>query len=358
MFKKITFQNYHNICSWTALILLIAAELMSFGLIQGFWSFGRSWPLGGVILLTLLMAIGKWIKDRSIFKSVILTKLLANAISPRPLGTAYLLLFAIHIGWLTNVTMSLFLPNKDLCGLIINVGVCLFGLFVLTVFFPFAQEKKEEGCIKVFVTGISTIMGKVPNTYAAINIRPLVRILQLAANDEKSELLILQTEDFKKDEENQSNKIYDTLSQLVWEEGYGLCKEEFMKMELDDRIRQYIRDVAKKEFPEKMSALDNLNIQFSTPCDYNDFKSCFNALNDLIIDKDDARHKLIFNLTPGTKLVSSLITLHAIHGGRDLYFYSQDSKIEDDKHLQPVDKNRIPLHNILSQALETMDAQD
>ena len=72
-------------------------------------------------------------------------------------------------------------------------------------------------------------------------------------------------------------------------------------------------------------------------------------------ENDNDSNVLFFNLTPGTGVVGSLMTLMAIDGDRSLYYFSQDSRLQEDKRLKVVDKSQIPLKNLLSQALETLE---
>ena len=352
--------------SCIVLVLLLIGEFFAFQWTQSLWFGCMPWVLGGIGIVFVLLILAKWIREHFIIRSVILTKLLSNAIVPTTLGTFYLLIFVIHIGWLTNVAMSMFMPAEKLNDLLFNVGICIVGLIVLTIFFPYAQDQKVEKPVKVFVSGISALYN-LPKKYQDLNIRPFVRILQLAGNTDDCEMLVLQTKEFTDNDKAQRDNMYEALSSLVWkkdgdteEEKPKIAKEYFKKLSLNEQIRIYIKEVARREFPEKHECIDKLKISFTEPCDYNVFQSCFTALNSVLKEKDDSNHQLIFNLTPGTALVSAVISLHAIDGDRQLYYYSQDrrSSLKDEEKLMPADKKQIPLRNILSQALEKIETQD
>ena len=74
-----------------------------------------------------------------------------------------------------------------------------------------------------------------------------------------------------------------------------------------------------------------------------------------LLKKDDSGHQLIFNLTPGTGIVGALMTLLAIDGDRSLFYYSQDKSLPDTLRIKEVDKSKIPLESLLSQALERLE---
>ena len=101
-------------------------------------------------------------------------------------------------------------------------------------------------------------------------------------------------------------------------------------------------------FPKQNVFVERLQIDFTDPCDYDDFEQCFQILDNAIKKEDNNNQLLYFNLTPGTGIVGSLMTLFSIDKDRQLFFYSQNSS----KELLPVDKSRLPLENLLSQALE------
>ena len=56
----------------------------------------------------------------------------------------------------------------------------------------------------------------------------------------------------------------------------------------------------------------------------------------------------------GTVTMSSVMTLIAVDGDRDLYYYSQDTNQSECLRMKKVNKSMIPLENLLSQALENI----
>ena len=162
--------------------------------------------------------------------------------------------------------------------------------------------------------------------------------------------------------EKTNTKIKEVLS-FIFKERYpdnpaldDLLKEIDKKRKIEDSLRILIKEVAKIEFPLK-TWIDNMKIEFTPACDYNVFDQCFNTLLPIVKAKDDISHRLIFNLTPGTGIVGSLMTLMAIDSDRELFYYSQEKNEEDSdmNRLKRIEKKNVPLQNILSQAIATLD---
>lgn len=341
-----------NTYSFLALLLVFVGETLSLIAIRHNYNWQTWGPWVGLIfgLIILLWLVGWCMHVRFGFKSIIVTKLLANAISPQWLGVIYLLSFVIHIGWLTNAVMSLFMPNDPFCNVVINILVCIVGMALLIWFFPNGRQKKIGSPRKVFVSGISEIKvpwSKIPSD---LNLRPLARELQNTNDDfEDCELLILLS-DF-------NNASKETITESVRSVLDFIGKETVSidGLSTDQQIKLLIKEVIKHEFPKK-KWVDQLAIEFSIPCNYDKFPDCFRAISPLVESKDDDNHRLIFNLTPGTGIVGSLMTLLAIDGDRELYYYRQEKSntISDYDRFQPVNKSDIPLKNLLSQALERL----
>lgn len=377
--------------SWFVIILIVIGEgLALWGLRSEEWLFFGPGVFISIAIGVFLVHLGR--KANHIFgiRSVILTKLLANAISPRPLGTIYLLFFVIHVGWLTNAAMLLFTPTANFCDVMIAAGTCVLGMAALICFFPVGSSQKAAGSSKVFVSGMSFI--SVPRDgYDKLNLIPLVRILQLMEQTKSHcRLIILKTSALVKYSKDNPDKFvgqtetffkvmqvikaeYDKVSKY-----YGGTNEDpapdFNRM-LDDirnstdeeeQVEILIRAIVFTEFPDRRWMNGLLDIEFTKACDYNkDFEGCFAELNSSVSPLDDENHQLYFNCTPGTSTVGSVMTLLAIDGDRKLYYYSQEEmtagmtpleKLDfKAKLLKPVDKNKIPLYNLLSQALDKFE---
>ena len=342
-----------NFFSAIALVLVMVSEVL-------LWWFARNmmwrpfWRVATVAVLLLamwwLVALIHGYKFKP--KSEILTKLLANAVSPRALGVWYLLTFAIHIGWLADGIMYLYLHfTFELSIVFASIGICIVGLAVLIVFFPDGRIKKDENAKRVFVSGISLVNVPYDKVYKKLTLRPLVSVLR-NITDSNCELLILLSDFGNPDK----NKITDGINKVL--EFISSAETVDKDMPVTEQLSVVIREVAKHEFPEKQELINGIKIYFTEPCNYNVFSQCFATLKPFIKKLDDKTHLLAFNMTPGTGIIGSLMTLMAIHADRDLYYYSQDDNVDDAQRLTLVDKTKVPLRSLLSQALENIKKDD
>ena len=358
-----------DVYSWVAIALVITGESFALCCIRDNWHTWWPWTLLTILLLVTLWIVGIKQHHRFSVRSVILTKLLANAIVPRRLGTIYLLFFVIHIGWLTNTAMSLYNPNENLLDVLISFGICIMGILSLIIFFPNGGEQKDDNPTKVFISGISSI------NFSKKNLLPIVRMLQLTNNDnDHCELLVLHSnyysdpqnidwvnKNFKEYFNYAIERINDENLQQKIRSDIVSCNNITMRLKL------LLKMVALAEFPQKKWIFDNLKITFSEQCDYETFDSCFNTLDKLVKERDTTQNLLFFNLTPGTVNVGALMTLMAIDGLRKLYYYipkneaesqKEESEDEKSKRLVEVKKKDIPLKGLLSQALDSFETEN
>lgn len=338
--------------SWIAVTLVIVSEVLMLFLSQTHYTV----LLTVSLLLLLLWGICKMMGLSFSFRRTV-SKLLANAISPTSLGTVYLLFFVIHIGWLGNAVHGLFSETgDDFMSVLFSTLVCIVGLLALVFFFPDGKEEKDKNAKETIVSAMSLI--GIPRTrdYKELNLRPLVRILQ-GRQLSNCELLILRSDFNKMSDSDLCVKIKEVMDFIFSykNEDEKLVPDLLKGKTVREQLEVLIKKVAEIEFPEQKENIKSLTIDWTDPCDYNDFKSCHDVLTKKIERKDDVMHRLICYVSPGTALVGALITLMAIDGDRELYYYSQDKNKDDSERLMPVNKNDIPLKNLLSQALETLN---
>lgn len=358
--------------SWSALSLVLICEISIVVFLQTGCTFAKWAALAyGFLLLLALYILSRIVGIRFSLSGVIVSKLLANAIAPTTLGTFYLLTFVTHIGWITNTVLGLYTESgDDFCKVLFSFIVCFLGSLAVILFFPDGRENKNDNAKLVFVTGISSFQGvpkdntgkKVP-AYETFNMRPLIRILQVVTQQRnykqlRGEFLILQTA-------NLASAV--PTPYFVGSEQYGFdnidakeCAKYGITPEnsINDKLRLIIKKLAIKEFSMLEEwVINNLDIRFTSHCNYNDFPVCFETLSKEVQALDNPSHRLIFNTTPGTAVVSTVMTLLSIDADRELYYYSQDSNIPEDRiveRLQKANKQGVELEDLLSQALEKM----
>lgn len=358
--------NNHKTYSWIALILVFLGDVFVVAGLHDAWSVWQPWILCTLCLLLLLWVISWLNKIRFGMRRLVLAKLLSNAIGPHMLGTLYLLFFVAHLGLMGNAFMYLF-ASDSLVGASYPFVTCLTAIATLILFYPDGRPiQKDSNAKMILISGISEI--KIPHTkqYKDLNLRPLVRILQ-EKDIKNCELLILRSDyNHIPDSELQKNinqVLTFVLEQEKLEKGTDESEiensEEKVKRLLDgksskEQLGVLIRRVAQIEFPDKADEIEDLKIDWTNPCDYNEFVPCYNELNEKIKEKDNPQHCLMFYISPGTALLASLLTLLAIDGDRELVYYSQEKGRNDANRLVRIPKESIPFKNLLSQALENI----
>lgn len=359
--------------SFAVLLLLIATELFTLlGIrVQDWWPWGKIAVILGILIVFLWALSGVFNNDFR-FNNVTLRRLLANAISPTWLGVAYLLSFVLHIGWTSNAVNSLFVDTSDGPQVFTSFGISLVGILVLILFFPEGKVDKSRAKKVVFVSGISIIgMNKDKNDDKKLiisirNIVPLVSVLDLILKDNsvKKEnvdgFLILDTDGHQQKIKDLiatgdwENYIVDTTDvesnsrriPLSWRPTPGDMKG------VQNFLVWLIKFTAKLKYPGNETFIDSLKISFmDKPCDYDKFDQCFRVVKNAVDSVDNHEHLLYFNLTPGTGIVGSLMTLFAIDDNRRLYYYPQKTP---GAVMTEANKSKVPLENLLSQALENM----
>lgn len=356
--------------SWIALVSILFADVFAvvarFSALSIWYYF-----LAGILAFLIMLWAISFIKNvRFGFKSIILVKLLSNAATPRPLSVLYILLFVIHIGWLGNIPSS-----SD--NILLSLFVCITLILFIILFFPSKQERKSDNATKVFVSGISQI------NYTNLNLLPLVRMLQLTDDDYTAEMIIIHSNYYNKyystdDNDMNKKKIIDNVDSYYnnyFKNAYEKLNNPVIKrmyeetktgQDIVEKLKLIIRLLAYHEFPEKEWILypDKFHIEFTPAQDYDKFQECFNAIEKQLIGRDTPANVLYFNLTPGTANISALMTLMAIDGDRKLYYYVPEndpnkvramSEKEKQLRLTEVIKKDIPLDNLLSQAIETLN---
>ena len=308
-----------------------------------------------------LIAIG-WHGRRYRFwpNTSIFTKLLSNAVCPSWLGVVYLLAFVIHVGWLSDG--CLFQSDTNLQELLVMLTAGGGGMLSLVCFFPEGKVAKEGIKTKLFVSGISNFPTQNPTrppvNWSNFNLIPLISILEVAwSNREKCEMLILKSDVFKNDVPNvYVDKADELRLNEIAESDYVAYGVEKTDNFLDDKLCLIIKKVAYAAFCDNsdnqalQSWVQGLTIHFTEPCDYDNFPECFSKLR-VSLDKFDNSYEFYFNLSPGTVVVSAIMALLSIDNNCELYYYRQKNV---GLRLQKVDKTKVPMENLLSQALETL----
>ncbi|MBQ4432725.1 MAG: hypothetical protein II894_01040, partial [Bacteroidales bacterium] len=319
-------------------------------------------------------------------RATVLTKLLSYSMGNKILNVAFMFAFGLNFACLGSTVSSLTQQNLSAIYTIVGWAVVLVGLIV---FIPSGREEKAENPGFVFVSGISYIGNfnreQAYNSFG-LSLVPLVRMFQLFEeglkdsfakgmdNYRNCQFLVVLSDAFTP----RSNNTLRDVMHVV-----DANKEDAIDdgVSIEDNLRLVIREVIKKEFPlpegewakkffqtseEWTTFIDNVKIDFTEAINYNkDFDTAYNRIEEKVDPLDDENHELYFNLTPGTSIIDGILSLFAIDGDRKLYIYGQakpsaeevDTAKKLDLYkrnlLKPIVKSRIPLNNLLSQAIES-----
>ena len=339
-------------------------------------------PIIVSVVLSFLLAIAAWKHKHLRPNSGILANLVSSTISPSWLGIAFLIVFISHFTWWMDVVIEFFKPVSDERGswyLLFFISSC--GLIITGWFFPEGGLiPKDNKTRVVFFSGISLVPSGANGRkveYSKFNIIPIVRMLQTVFDEngqfkgKPSKLVILNSD--AKENLNVGNSDYEypvltgilTGPNPVGSSGFWKKDAEHLsiKKTSDDRttlreekLRNIIKDAALIEFPDKKEEIESLDICFTTPCDYDLFEECYNVLDEAVRHEDEPNAQLCFNLTPGTGIVGSLMTLFSIDADRLLFYYAQFTSDYRSNHerVQEAKKEKIHLESLLSQALQKL----
>lgn len=353
------------------------------------------WWVCGVSTALVLVLVAGGVSGSFKVQSPTFTNLMASAISPDLISVVYLLGFIMHLSWMTDGVLN-YIMGEPLFSWLVPFVMGILGIVVLWITFPGTHLSKTDNRDVVFISGISQInvetvsysyngQTQTANNMLISRLTPLVRFLNLVfvskevAADRVSKMLILSSEinSVKNLEKNQSSNgefvkelVIDVTERVkaddqlrsnlsffcdVIDVTSGDEKRQIVRIEKKDEnsiLSTVIKVAALAQFPNQGEFIRDLTIEFTSKCDYDSFDDCFNKLRKAVEKEDNKKRLLYFNLTPGTGIVGSLMTLLSIDNDRNLYYYAQHSKLKEEKRLKPVDKSVIPFENLLSQALQ------
>ena len=339
-------------------------------------------PIIVSVVLSFLLAIVAWKHKHLRPNSGILANLVSSTISPSWLGIVFLIVFISHFTWWMDVVIEFFKPvsdERDSWYLLFFISSC--GLIITGWFFPEGGLiPKDNKSRVVFFSGISLVPSGANGRkveYSKFNIIPIVRILQTVFDEngqfkgKPCKLVILNSD--AKENLNVGNRDYEYPVLTGTSEGpnpvgsSGFWKKDAEHLSIkktsddsttlrEEKLRNIIKDAALIEFPDKKEEIEALDICFTTPCDYDLFEECYTVLDEAVRHEDEPNAQLCFNLTPGTGIVGSLMTLFSIDADRLLFYYAQFTSDYRSNHerVQEAKKEKIHLESLLSQALQKL----
>jgi hypothetical protein len=301
------------------------------------------WAIFGITLITTIVAlilIKHYEKESAgkVTRNEKMALLIQNSCRGRWADIMYVLAFLLYLNWLPNITLLCIQENNELS--LIRLVVYGIGVFLLVygkpTFGSCKDSKVEERT--VLVSGLSTLSitssGK-PNSEAFF--MPFDKF----PNIEKVEVLLTdaffkgntKVETSKNSSNNTSNSNQSDDNTIL---GKTLKYKELMKQKVHSDGSVSTADVEstlKTFILECISLKDNykgkdVEVIFSEAANYNSFEDCNNKSVQLIksANKKGQAYKdenMVINITPGTSIVSSVMTLNSIKGDRIMVYVDQ-----------------------------------
>lgn len=105
-----------------------------------------------------------------------------------------------------------------------------------------------------------------------------------------------------------------------------------LKEILSHFLKNYIladnRDLSKEKYGELCKRLQSIEFQYTLPVDYDDFDTCndicYQSILSLLDLKKYSDEQIVVNITSGTALLSSVLTLNALKGSREIIYTKQN----------------------------------
>lgn len=377
---KISMKQKKTHFSTMALIWLLLLEVLIIVSFQG-KCYNYFWVLIAMMIIPLvtLSYLGKSNYDYDFWpRTTIITRLMSNVIAPTWLGALYLFFFVIHIGWLTDGSLNLFLhktyPNTT--EIVESLIAGFFGTICIISFFPDSRPDNRNKKNKVFISGISALFNPpISLTHDRFSVVPLVKILLTSnINHEKCQFVILYSDFYQTDVKRETIVNTIQLDKEMKSDFNGNISKYFNDNDFDNNdklninniieldnlstsglLKVLIKVVAKHNIPNIDSdwLKNNISIRFTNPYNYNDYKNCFNALSNELSYINSEETDIFFNITPGTAAISAIGTLLSIDSKYKLFYHSQD-EMDKENPIIEIDKTNLPFESLLSQALESI----
>lgn len=349
--------KYNNICFnsqiWgiIAILSIIGIELLidhaNFVLHLSFDYLGFDNPITyGFYILFILLAMSIGINRKCIFpskdlpqeplrKKVIL--LIKNSCSGSVLDIFFLLVFFFYLAWLPDVCLDW--ARDGLPGW--RIALYLLGLIATILVKPASRVMKSEVGIEdrtLLVTGMSDVKYSKFGNNVSANTDPIIELLDKYYK--VNTVLILLSDQMLNNLDNIGKNVTEEECQSLfidyknnmkcWLDNMPALQKngkiimDQVYEDANDIIRRLILGLLNEKGKER-----NLNVIFTSPVDYNDFKKCnkrmYDALASLMEDSDGEfkDDNVIVNITAGPSIVAGVMTMNAIKGNRGLVYTEQ-----------------------------------
>jgi hypothetical protein len=293
------------------------------------------WLIGviGMVVLFLFAIIRRHERmfvGHGVSKNEKLALMIQNSCHGRFTDIIYVLAFLLFLDWLPNSISSCVHDGSSE----VSIVIFLVGMVLLVYGKPTLcnQSTSVAEDRKVLVSGFSTV--------TPYNCEPFFEPFKDFRNIEK--VVVLMTDNpvgtIQSDNQTSLTDIQERTAILQHEvDCIRKCSElrdnDLCRRAVDDAVIKYIKDCIKIQgYPDG----NNVEVVLSEPVDYNSFKKCneesVKIINQVISEGDYEDKNILVNITPGTAIVHSVMTLNSIKGDRLLVYVNQKTKklITDD----------------------------
>ena len=304
--------------------------------------------IGSAVIIALI--VPNWIynwqtitqTDRNLRER--LSRLVANTCSGSVVDIALIFVFLIYTAQISAAINDAIVNNSPWWRPLIYA----FALGISVLQKPLLTDQRGQNTARVLITGLSNITYSVKGNEESSNIYPAILPIEKFHDSIKLVVLIVSKESFKriKNPENppaDANKLslYSKLSPYFANSGTTSPPAQSEADLNEDDLIKIIRSLCEN---------NDLEVIISQPVDFDNFEEC----NRVILSQTkailaDSKRKyndcdLMFNISPGTKMLTGAMTINAIKGERNIVYISQNRNKKDLEKVIAYDPNVLQLY--------------
>ena len=304
--------------------------------------------IGSAVIIALI--VPNWIynwqaitqTDRNLRER--LSRLVANTCSGSVVDIALIFVFLIYTAQISAAINDAIVNHSPWWRPLIYA----FALGISVLQKPLLTDQRRQNTARVLITGLSNITYSVKGNVESSNIYPaILPIMRFGASIELV-VLIVSKESFKriKKPENppanaDEQSLYSKLSPYFANSGTTSPPAQSEEDLNEDDLIKIIRSLCEN---------NDLEVIISQSVDFDNFEEC----NRVILSKTkdilaDSKRKyndcdLMFNISPGTKMLTGAMTINAIKGERNIVYISQNRNKKDLEKVIAYDPNVLQLY--------------
>lgn len=353
-----------GICALSAIVDYIFCERAPNSLLTAYpWYRCTAIWIGVAIFIVLILPnwIFNWraIKLKNYDLRERLSRLVANTCSGNAVDIALIFVFLIYTAQISAAVNDAIINGCPWWRPIIYTVA--LGVSVLQK--PLLTDGRRENTAKVLITGLSNITYFVNNNVESSNIEPAILPIKRYGSSIELVVLIVSKESFKPIKkpvsmpDNIDNlPLYSLLSPYFADSGTtGSDAQAKEGLLTNQQLIEIIRKLCNKP---------DLEVIISPTVDFDNFEECNKVImsqTKAILDDNKRNYDdcdLMFNISPGTKMLTGAMTINAIKSERHIVYISQDRhKIDIDKVIA-YDPNVIDLYEQFSELVMEISDND